>query len=172
MHLLWMNAMSHLQSLIRRNETTLIKTSCYYVIHVLVAAGVAYAVTGDLMAALTLSLLEPSVQAVAYFMHEKVWMLAPRMRHRALIKTGTYYVIHIFVASCVAYAVTGDLVAAFTLSLLEPTVQMVFFFVYEKLWEKKAQAKHKVHSILPLCVAAGPCQRAQTCSQHCTLRTL
>jgi uncharacterized membrane protein len=112
------------------------------------------------------------LQAVAYFMHEKVWMLAPRMRHRALIKTGTYYVIHIFVASCVAYAVTGDLVAAFTLSLLEPTVQMVFFFVYEKLWEKKAQAKHKVHSILPLCVAAGPCQRAQTCSQHCTLRTL
>ena len=65
MHLLWMNAMSHLQSLIRRNETTLIKTSCYYVIHVLVAAGVAYAVTGDLMAALTLSLLEPTVQAVA-----------------------------------------------------------------------------------------------------------
>ena len=37
------------------------------------AAGVAYAVTGDLWAALTLSLLEPSVQAGVYFFHERAW---------------------------------------------------------------------------------------------------
>ena len=167
-----MNAMSHLQSLIRHNETTLIKTACYYVIHVLVAAGVAYAVTGDLMAALTLSLLEPSVQAVAYFLHEKVWVHAPGLRYRTLVKTGTYYVMHILVASCVAYAVTGNLVSAFTLSLLEPTVQMFFFFVHEKLWEKKVRVQQQVRRILPLCAADGACQHAQTCTHHCTLRTI
>ena len=34
---------------------------------------VAYAVTGNLLASLTLSLLEPTVQAVAFFFHEKAW---------------------------------------------------------------------------------------------------
>jgi uncharacterized membrane protein len=49
------------------------KTAGYYVMHVVVAAGVAYAVTDHLLMALTLSLLEPTVQAVAFFLHEKVW---------------------------------------------------------------------------------------------------
>ena len=34
---------------------------------------VAYAVTGNLIASLTLSLLEPTVQAFAFFFHEKAW---------------------------------------------------------------------------------------------------
>lgn len=49
------------------------KTASYYVIHVAVAALVAYAVTGSLIASLTLSLLEPTVQAFAFFFHEKAW---------------------------------------------------------------------------------------------------
>jgi uncharacterized membrane protein len=42
-------------------------------VHVIVAGLVAYAVTGNLLMSLTLSLLEPTVQAFAYFFHEKVW---------------------------------------------------------------------------------------------------
>ncbi|WP_334154483.1 DUF2061 domain-containing protein [Tepidimonas sp.] len=48
-------------------------TATYYVMHVTVAMVVAYAVTGSWLAALTLSLLEPTVQAVAYFFHERAW---------------------------------------------------------------------------------------------------
>ncbi|QTD45545.1 DUF2061 domain-containing protein [Ottowia testudinis] len=60
-------------------------------------------------------------------------------RHRRMLqKTGTYYVMHVTVAAAVAYAVTGDLLMAFTLSLLEPTVQAVAFFVHEKLWARAA----------------------------------
>ena len=40
---------------------------------ILVAAAVAYAVTGNLLMSLTLSLLEPTVQAFAFFFHEKAW---------------------------------------------------------------------------------------------------
>ncbi|PJK04728.1 hypothetical protein CO610_11415 [Lysobacteraceae bacterium NML95-0200] len=54
----------------------LYKTASYYVMHISVAALVAYAVTGNLLMALTLSLLEPTVQAVAFFFHEKVWARA------------------------------------------------------------------------------------------------
>ena len=59
--------------------------------------------------------------------------------HRAtLAKTGSYYLIHISVAAMVAYAVTGNLMASITLSLLEPTVQAFAFFFHEKSWERRA----------------------------------
>lgn len=57
----------------RANLSVLKKTASYYVMHIVVAAAVAYAVTGNLLMALTLSLLEPTVQAVAFFFHEKAW---------------------------------------------------------------------------------------------------
>ena len=59
--------------LVRSNLPTLKKTASYYLVHVTVAALVAYAVTGNFLLALTLSLLEPTVQAVAFFFHEKAW---------------------------------------------------------------------------------------------------
>ena len=62
-----------MSQLIRSNLPTLRKTASYYVVHVTVAALVAYAVTGNFFLALTLSLLEPAVQAIAFFFHEKAW---------------------------------------------------------------------------------------------------
>lgn len=59
--------------LARANLPTLKKTGSYYLVHVTVAALVAYAVTGDVWLSLTLSLLEPTVQAFAFFFHEKAW---------------------------------------------------------------------------------------------------
>jgi uncharacterized membrane protein len=57
----------------KAHATTLKKTASYYLLHIAVAASVAYAVTGDLVMSLTLSLLEPTVQAFAFFFHEKLW---------------------------------------------------------------------------------------------------
>ncbi|RLJ37634.1 DUF2061 domain-containing protein [Acidovorax sp. 106] len=70
--------MSHIRHIARQNKTMLMKTGSYYLIHICVAAMVAYAVTGNLLASLTLSLLEPTVQAVAFFFHEKAWDRAAR----------------------------------------------------------------------------------------------
>lgn len=68
----------------RNNLPTLKKTGSYYVMHILVAAAVAYAVTGNLLMSLTLSLLEPTVQAFAFFFHEKAWQrIALRKAARA-----------------------------------------------------------------------------------------
>lgn len=71
--------MSLIRRTARQNKTMLMKTGSYYLIHICVAALVAYAVTGNLWASLTLSLLEPTVQAVAFFFHEKAW---DRAAHR------------------------------------------------------------------------------------------
>lgn len=72
--------MSRIRRIVSHHRRTLAKTASYYVIHVCVAAMVAYAVTGNLWASLTLSLLEPTVQAVAFFFHEKAWERAARRR--------------------------------------------------------------------------------------------
>lgn len=79
--------MSRIRAAARQNLPTLMKTGSYYVVHVCVAALVAYAVTGNLIASLTLSLLEPSIQAVAFFFHEKA--LDRVLRRKAAAEAGT-----------------------------------------------------------------------------------
>lgn len=65
--------MSHVQNFIQHNQRTLKKTVSYYFMHISVAMLVGYFVTGSLWMAITLSLLEPTIQAIAFFFHEKVW---------------------------------------------------------------------------------------------------
>ena len=75
--------MSRIRRAARQNKTMLLKTGSYYLIHITVAALVAYAVTGNLIASLTLSLLEPTVQAFAFFFHEKAWERSARKARAA-----------------------------------------------------------------------------------------
>ena len=70
--------MSRFRKVAFTHRRMLMKTGSYYLLHIVVAAAVAYAVTGNLWAAITLSLLEPTVQAIAYFFHEKAWTAADR----------------------------------------------------------------------------------------------
>ena len=65
---------------ISTNAFTIKKTVSYYFTHITVAAAVAYAVTGSWVAAVTLSLLEPTVQAIVYFFHEKIWSRYDRQK--------------------------------------------------------------------------------------------
>ena len=65
--------MVHIQKFVNRNQRTLKKTVSYYFMHISIAMLVAYFVTGNIWMALTLSLLEPTVQAFAFFVHEKFW---------------------------------------------------------------------------------------------------
>ena len=71
--------------LVRAQLPTLKKTASYYVMHIAVAAMVAYAVTGNLWMAVTLSLVEPTVQAFAFFFHEKAWERLDTRRARAAL---------------------------------------------------------------------------------------
>ncbi|GGH42963.1 hypothetical protein GCM10007354_31110 [Acinetobacter courvalinii] len=68
-----MTTMANIQQFVLNNRRTLKKTLSYYIMHISVAMMVAYVITGNLMMAATLSLIEPTVQAFAFFFHEKVW---------------------------------------------------------------------------------------------------
>lgn len=65
--------MARIQNFVQSNQRIFKKTLSYYIMHITVAMLVAYVVTGNFWMALTLSLIEPTVQAVAFFFHEKVW---------------------------------------------------------------------------------------------------
>ena len=65
--------MANIQQFLINNQRTLKKTLSYYIMHISVAMIVAYMITGNLIMAATLSLIEPTVQAFAFFFHEKVW---------------------------------------------------------------------------------------------------
>ncbi len=54
---------------------------------------------------------------------------------RLALKTGSYGIVHIAVATSVAYALTGDLAIALGIGLLEPIVQTVVFAIHERIWE-------------------------------------
>ena len=65
--------MANIQQFVINNQRTLKKTLSYYIMHISVAMIVDYMITGNLLMAATLSLIEPTVQAFAFFFHEKVW---------------------------------------------------------------------------------------------------
>ena len=54
---------------------------------------------------------------------------------RLALKTGSYGIVHIAVATGVAYALTGDLAVALGIGLLEPIVQTAVFAIHERIWE-------------------------------------
>lgn len=65
--------MARFQNFVNTNQRIFKKTLSYYIMHITVAMLVAYVITGNLWMAVTLSLVEPTVQAFAFFFHEKIW---------------------------------------------------------------------------------------------------
>jgi uncharacterized membrane protein len=53
------------------------KTASYWCVHITVAITLAYALTGNLAAAMAIGLLEPTVQAFVFFAHDWLWERTP-----------------------------------------------------------------------------------------------
>lgn len=51
----------------------MIKTITFAIMHFSVAFGVTYLITGDLVLGGLVAIIEPAVNTVGYFFHEKVW---------------------------------------------------------------------------------------------------
>ncbi|MFD2165619.1 DUF2061 domain-containing protein [Thalassotalea euphylliae] len=49
------------------------KTTTFAVTHFSVAFGVTYAITGDFVLGGLVAIVEPAINTVAYFFHEKLW---------------------------------------------------------------------------------------------------
>ncbi|WP_323753187.1 DUF2061 domain-containing protein [Marinobacter sp.] len=54
-------------------DQSLLKTITFAVTHFTVAFSVAYMLTGDLLIGGLIAMVEPAINTVAYFFHEKIW---------------------------------------------------------------------------------------------------
>ncbi|AGA35392.1 putative membrane protein [Thioalkalivibrio nitratireducens DSM 14787] len=63
----------------------MIKTASFGIVHVSVAFGVVYVLTGSVVIGGAVALIEPLANTVAYHYHEKVW---DRIRRRPATVTG------------------------------------------------------------------------------------
>ncbi len=70
--------------------TDLLKTLTYLTIHLTVGFSVAYALTGSVQVAGGIALIEPCINAVAFFFHEKVWKHHLAKREKAATAPRTY----------------------------------------------------------------------------------
>jgi uncharacterized membrane protein len=54
---------------------------------------------------------------------------------RLALKTTSYGLTHIVVATGVAYMLTGNMIAAIGIGLIEPIIQTAVFSIHEYIWE-------------------------------------
>ena len=60
--------------------TDLIKTFTYLTIHLTIGFSVAYVLTGSVALAGGIAIIEPCINAIAFFFHEKAWKRAGARR--------------------------------------------------------------------------------------------
>ncbi|MDX1634942.1 MAG: DUF2061 domain-containing protein [Marinobacter sp.] len=67
----------------QRGDNPLIKTLTFAITHFTVAFSVAYVLTGDIVIGGLIAMVEPAINTIAYFFHEKLWQQRGRRRQVA-----------------------------------------------------------------------------------------
>ncbi|HIF9399728.1 TPA: DUF2061 domain-containing protein [Photobacterium damselae] len=116
------------------------KTISFATIHFTVAFSVAYILTGDIILGSLIAMIEPMVNTVAFYFHEKVWQLK-HLKQSAFSapskKTVSFAIVHFSVAFGVAYLLTGDVLIGSVMAMIEPAINTVAYYFHEKVWQKK-----------------------------------
>jgi len=122
----------------------MIKTITFAIIHFTIATLVAFALTGDILLGSMIAMIEPSINTVAFYAHEKTWQNIPflaRYQSMTKVKTISFAIIHFNVAFAVTYALTGDAFIGGLMATIEPAINSVAYFFHEKAWLNKNTKK-------------------------------
>jgi len=120
------------------------KTLTFAALHFTVAFTVAYMLTGDILIGSLIAMIEPSVNTVAFYFHEKTWAQAPALKARqwmTKLKTASFATVHFSVAFSVAYLLTGDLLVGGVMAMIEPSINTVVYYFHEKVWLRHSASK-------------------------------
>lgn len=116
------------------------KTLSFAVIHFTVAFTVAYVLTGDILLGSLIAMVEPMVNTVAFYFHEKTWdnkLLKRLATNHPGRKTASFAVVHFSVAFGVAYLLTGDMLIGSVMAMIEPCINTMAYYFHERVWQKK-----------------------------------
>ncbi|QIL85211.1 DUF2061 domain-containing protein [Vibrio sp. HDW18] len=120
------------------------KTLSFAAIHFTIAFTVAYLLTGDVLLGSLIAMLEPMINTVAFYFHEKAWLKSVTLQRFAAdtrIKTISFAAIHFTVAFGVAYLLTGSWLVGGVMAMIEPSINTCAYYLHEKVW----QSKHTEH---------------------------
>ncbi|TLX49131.1 hypothetical protein CWC31_18365 [Pseudoalteromonas ruthenica] len=124
------------------------KTFSFAVLHFAVAFSLAFMLTGDIIFGSLVAMIEPMVNTLAFYFHDRLWNRRRFYRYGLLkpaVKTASFATLHFSVAFAVAYALSGSLVVGGLLALLEPAVNTCVFYFHERAWNKHQSAPLKLH---------------------------
>lgn len=116
------------------------KTLTFASLHFTIAFTVAYLLTGDLLIGSLIAMIEPSVNTVAFYFHERIWQKSRALQslaRSAKVKTTSFAVIHFSVAFGVVYLMTGDAFVGGIMAAIEPTINTFAYYFHEKVWLRK-----------------------------------
>ncbi len=118
------------------------KTITFAGLHFTIALTVAYLLTGNFLLGGLIALIEPGVNTVAFYFHEKVWQKAPllkRYQGQTRIKTASFAVVHFNVAFFITFLLTGDAFIGGIMAMIEPAINTVAYYFHEKVWLRRDQ---------------------------------
>ncbi|MGR5539788.1 DUF2061 domain-containing protein [Vibrio campbellii] len=122
------------------------KTLTFAALHFTIAFSVAYVLTGDILIGSLIAMIEPSMNTVAFYFHEKAWAKVPALKARqwmTKLKTASFATIHFSVAFTVVYLLTGDAFVGGVMAMLEPSLNTVAYYFHEKVWIRKSESHAK-----------------------------
>ena len=125
-------------------DRLMIKTITFAAIHFSIATMVAYVLTGDILIGSLIAMIEPSINTVAFYFHEKAWQSIPFLKRResgARVKTFSFASVHFSVAFMVTYVLTGDAFIGGLMAMIEPTINSFAYYFHEKAWIRKLRVK-------------------------------
>jgi uncharacterized membrane protein len=116
------------------------KTGSFAVLHLAIAVTVGWLLTGSFVLAGLISLVEPALNTLAHAVFDRWWIR--RHGHApALRKTLLFAAIHVVNAVAVAWALTGSLAIAGALALVEPLVNAVALYFFDRWWPRRRAAR-------------------------------
>ncbi|UJF17976.1 DUF2061 domain-containing protein [Vibrio sp. SS-MA-C1-2] len=126
------------------------KTIYFALLHFSIATTVLYLLTGDFLLGSLIALIEPMINTVAFYFHEKAWIrIQNRFRFYQTIKTLSFATVHFSVAFTVVFLLTGDWVASSLMALIEPTLNT---FAYSVLNYYLVKRSITINSSFPVCL--------------------
>ncbi len=123
------------------------KALSFAAIHFTIAFTLAYVLTGDIIIGSLIALLEPAVNTVAFYFHEKAWsrFQVLKLVASARIKTSSFAAVHFSVAFIVSYLLSGDFLVGGLVAAVEPCFNTVAYYFFERSWQRKC---HRVELAL------------------------
>ncbi|NVD07566.1 DUF2061 domain-containing protein [Vibrio sp. JPW-9-11-11] len=122
------------------------KTLTFASLHFTIAFTVAYLLTGDLLIGSLIAMIEPSVNTVAFYFHERIWQKSQALQtlaRSAKAKTTSFAVVHFSVAFGVVYLMTGDAFVGGIMAAIEPSINTFAYYFHEKVWLHKQDTTHQ-----------------------------